>query len=111
MYLPKRSSWRLLVTDFINYLDLFQGSKLRPVIYAPDRDEPNTNNSRVGYEILNLTVTNREISVPKNLFSMVHILNDGNYYNVSGELETAMDLKGYWGTYNIGIRVGIFGNF
>ncbi|CAH0723994.1 unnamed protein product, partial [Brenthis ino] len=97
--LPSRSQLTWSISE-----GLKMGSKLRPVIHAPDRDEPNTNNSRVGYEILNLTVTDRDIFVPKNLFSMVHILNDGNFYNVSGELETAMDLRGYWGTYNIGIR-------
>lgn len=26
-------------------------------------------------------------------------------YNVSGELETLVDLRGYWGTYDIGIHV------
>nr|AAM21151.1 cadherin [Manduca sexta] len=76
--------------------NLKQGVRLEPHIFAPDRDEPDTDNSRVGYEILNLS-TERDIEVPE-LFVMIQIAN------VTGELETAMDLKGYWGTYAIHIR-------
>ncbi|KAJ0177622.1 hypothetical protein K1T71_006495 [Dendrolimus kikuchii] len=69
---------------------------MQPDIYAPDRDEPDTDNSRVGYAILSLTVTNRDIDVP-NLFYMIQV------ENVTGELITAMPLRGYWGTYEIHI--------
>ncbi|XP_045767241.1 cadherin-23-like [Maniola jurtina] len=83
--------------------NLSKGSRLDPYIFAPDRDEPNTNNSRVGYEVANLTLlTERDIVLP-DLFTAVDVYTD-NKYNVSGELETLADLKGFWGTYNIGIR-------
>ncbi|CAB3246981.1 unnamed protein product [Arctia plantaginis] len=72
------------------------GTRLPEYIYAPDKDEPDTDNSRVGYEILNLNILNRDIEVPE-LFTMIQIRN------VTGELETAQDLKGYWGTYAIHI--------
>ncbi|CAH0582882.1 unnamed protein product [Chrysodeixis includens] len=71
-------------------------SRVLPEIYAPDIDEPDTDNSRVGYAILGLEV-NRDIEVPE-LFTMVQI------ENVTGELETAMHLKGFWGTYTIHIQ-------
>ncbi|CAG4946144.1 unnamed protein product [Colias eurytheme] len=74
---------------------------LSPFIHAPDRDEPNTDNSLVGYEILNLTTT-RDVQHPM-LFSIITMRNEELEDNV-GELETAVDLKGYWGTYKIGIR-------
>ncbi|XP_038217094.1 protocadherin Fat 1-like [Zerene cesonia] len=80
---------------------LLKGERLSPFIHAPDRDEPNTNNSLVGYEILNLT-TSRDVQHPM-LFNIITIRNDDLEDNV-GELETAVDLKGYWGTYEIGIR-------
>ncbi|NP_001037682.1 cadherin-like membrane protein precursor [Bombyx mori] len=76
---------------------LTKGTRLQPHIYAPDRDEPDTDNSRVGYAIISLTIANREIEVPE-LFTMIQI------QNVTGELETAMDLRGYWGTYAIHIK-------
>nr|ASV70529.1 cadherin-like protein [Hyphantria cunea] len=72
------------------------GTRLPEYIYAPDADEPDTDNSRVGYAILSLNVLNRDIEVPE-LFTMIQI------QNVTGELETAQDLKGYWGTYAIHI--------
>ncbi|XP_050349459.1 protocadherin Fat 3-like [Nymphalis io] len=83
--------------------NLKKGEKLSPYIHARDRDEPNTDNSRVGYEINALTITNRDIVIP-DLFEIVHIFQSGNIYNVSAELETAVDLRGYWGTYDIHIR-------
>ncbi|XP_063827674.1 protocadherin Fat 3-like [Ostrinia nubilalis] len=73
------------------------GVRVLPEIYAPDRDEPDTDNSRVGYGILDLTITDRNIEVP-DLFTMISIENK------TGELETAMDLRGYWGTYEIFIE-------
>ncbi|XP_068627415.1 cadherin-AgCad1-like [Battus philenor] len=75
---------------------LLKGVRLTPDIYAPDRDEPDTDNSRVGYAILDLSITDRDLEVPE-LFTMIQIRN------VTGELETAMDLKGFWGTYSIHI--------
>lgn len=69
-------------------------------IYAPDIDEPDTDNSRVGYSILNITSTDRDIEVP-DLFIMIEIGGK------TGELETAMDLRGYWGTFGIHILVNI----
>ncbi|XP_013167274.1 PREDICTED: cadherin-23-like isoform X1 [Papilio xuthus] len=86
---PHELSWSVLE-------NLAKGVRLEPDIYAPDRDEPDTDNSRVGYAILNLTITNRDLPLPR-LFNMIQI------QNVTGELETAMDLKGYWGTYSIHI--------
>nr|QFP12818.1 cadherin-related midgut membrane protein [Lymantria xylina] len=76
--------------------NLGAGVRLTPDIYAPGRDEPDTDNSRVGYAILDLTVTNREIELPE-LFTMIQI------QNVTGELETVKHLQGYWGTYDIHI--------
>nr|XP_026498507.1 protein dachsous-like [Vanessa tameamea] len=80
-----------------------KGEKLSPYIHARDRDEPNSNNSRVRYEIRDLAITNRDIIIT-DLFEIVHIFQSGNFYNVSAELETTMDLRGYWGTYDIEIR-------
>ncbi|CAH2040187.1 unnamed protein product, partial [Iphiclides podalirius] len=77
--------------------NLEKGVCLVPDIYAPDRDEPDTDNSRVGYAIDGLTLTDRDLE-PPTLFTMVQI------QNVTGELQTAMDLRGYWGTYTIHIR-------
>ncbi|XP_072929388.1 cadherin-AgCad1-like [Epargyreus clarus] len=87
---PHELSWSILE-------NLEEGKRLSPDIYAPDRDEPDTDNSRVRYDILSLTLTNRDVEPPE-LFVMVNI------DNVTGELETAMPLRGYWGTYAIGIR-------
>lgn len=83
---------------------LFQGIRLNPGIFAEDRDEPNTDNSRVGYEITNLTLTNRDITPPE-LFTVMHVFISDNIYNVSAELEVVRHLKGFWGNYDIGIRV------
>nr|QNS31153.1 cadherin [Cnaphalocrocis medinalis] len=78
--------------------NLLEGVRLSPHIYAPDRDEPDTDNSRVGYRILALAVTDRPgLDVP-DLFTMVQI------QNITGELETALPLRGYWGTYQIHIE-------
>lgn len=67
-------------------------------IYAEDRDEKGHDNSAVGYAILDLTVTNRDIVVPQ-LFNMIQDAN------VTGDLVVAIPLKGYWGTYSIHILV------
>ncbi|KAL0831789.1 hypothetical protein ABMA28_001327 [Loxostege sticticalis] len=72
------------------------GFRVPDEIYAPDFDEPDTDNSRVGYSILNITSTDRDIEVP-DLFIMIEIGGK------TGELETAMDLRGYWGTFGIHI--------
>ncbi|XP_023948291.1 cadherin-23-like [Bicyclus anynana] len=83
--------------------NLSKGSRLSPYIFAPDRDQPDTDNSRVGYAVANLTLlTQRDIHVPV-LFTAVDVYTT-NRFNVSGELETLYDLKGYWGTYDIGIH-------
>ncbi|XP_059054596.1 cadherin-23-like [Achroia grisella] len=75
--------------------DLKEGEELEKIITAPDKDEPDTDNSRVRYYIHNMTVTNRPgFEHPTSLFDMKQL------YNVSGQLVTAMDLKGYWGTYD-----------
>ncbi|VVD00119.1 unnamed protein product [Leptidea sinapis] len=76
---------------------LLKGEILSPDIYAPDRDEPDTDNSRVGYEILSLSCINRDLDHPM-LFDMIQVAN------ITGELITAVDLKGFWGTYDIAIR-------
>ncbi|KAI5634412.1 cadherin domain-containing protein [Phthorimaea operculella] len=77
---------------------LLQGVRLPQDIYAPDRDEPNTPNSHVGYAILDLAAVNRpDLTEVPQLFNMIA------ENNRTGELETAMDLRGYWGTYNIKI--------
>ncbi|CAH2085837.1 unnamed protein product [Euphydryas editha] len=96
--LPSRNELTWSISE-----NLERGHRLSPYIFATDRDEPNTNNSRVGYEILDLRISNRDIEIP-NLFEMIHIFPTGNNYVVAGELETTMDLRGYWGTYNIVIR-------
>ncbi|XP_026330204.1 protocadherin Fat 4-like [Hyposmocoma kahamanoa] len=85
--LPADESWSISENEEV-------GHRLVPDIYAPDDDEEDTDNSRVGYAILDLTITDRDISVPQ-LFHMIQIKN------VTGELEVAMPLKGYWGTYSI----------
>ncbi|XP_052759577.1 LOW QUALITY PROTEIN: cadherin-23-like [Galleria mellonella] len=79
---------------------LLEGELLEGVITAPDRDEPDTDNSRVGYTIHNLTVTDRPGLEHPDLFGMLQL------FNVSGQLYTAVDLKGYWGTY--AIHIGAF---
>ncbi|XP_075975778.1 cadherin-AgCad1-like [Anticarsia gemmatalis] len=76
--------------------NLKAGTRLEDDIYAPDRDEPDTDNSRVGYAILDLSIIDRDIELPE-LFTMIQI------ENVTGELETVRDLRGYWGTYDIHI--------
>ncbi|XP_041988818.1 cadherin-23-like [Aricia agestis] len=81
---------------------LLADTRILPEIYAPDRDEPGTDNWLVGYAILNLTITNRDIEVPE-LFRMIQIQPGNSIDPNTGELETAMDLRGYWGTYAIGI--------
>ncbi|CAK1543812.1 unnamed protein product [Leptosia nina] len=81
---------------------LKKGQKLPRLINAPDRDAPNTPNSRVGYEIVNLTLSNRDVELP-DLFEMVTSWNE-EFNNNVGEIQTVVDLKGYWGTYAIGIR-------
>nr|AEL22856.1 CAD protein [Sesamia inferens] len=78
-----------------------QGVRLEPDIFAPDRDEPGTPNSLVAYRKLNLT-TDRDIELPK-LFDIITIEKEDGI-DQTGELETLMDLKGYWGTYEIHIE-------
>lgn len=73
------------------------------MINAPDRDQPNTPNSKVGYELLNVTLTSRDLPLP-TLFEMVTSWNEDLQNNV-GELQTTIDIKGFWGTYAVGIRV------
>ncbi|CAG9135951.1 unnamed protein product [Plutella xylostella] len=90
--LPPRDQLTWTVSE-----NLDQGIRLVPDIEAPDRDEPNTDNSRVQYEILDLSLVNRDLELPE-LFTMV------NLDNKTGELETTMPLKGFWGTYDIHIR-------
>ncbi|XP_048489545.1 cadherin-87A-like [Plutella xylostella] len=90
--LPPRDQLAWTVSE-----NLDQGIRLVPDIEAPDRDEPNTDNSRVQYEILDLSLVNRDLELPE-LFTMV------NLDNKTGELETTMPLKGFWGTYDIHIR-------
>ncbi|KAM3956312.1 LOW QUALITY PROTEIN: cadherin-AgCad1-like [Aphomia sociella] len=75
-----------------------EGTILEDEITAPDRDEPDTDNSRVRYDIINQTVTDRPGFEHPDLFDMIQV------QNVSGLLVTATDLKGYWGTYAIHIR-------
>ncbi|XP_049870615.1 cadherin-23-like isoform X2 [Pectinophora gossypiella] len=69
----------------------------RDVIYAPDIDEEDTPNSHVGYAILAMTVTNRDLATVPRLLNML------SPNNVTGYLQTAMPLRGYWGTYDISI--------
>nr|AIA80598.1 mutant cadherin [Pectinophora gossypiella] len=69
----------------------------RDVIYAPDIDEEDTPNSHVGYAILAMTVTNRDLDTVPRLLNML------SPNNVTGFLQTAMPLRGYWGTYDISI--------
>uniref|UniRef100_A0A2A4J4H7 Cadherin domain-containing protein n=1 Tax=Heliothis virescens TaxID=7102 RepID=A0A2A4J4H7_HELVI len=81
---------------------LLQGVRVTPDIFAPDRDEPGTDNSRVAYDIVSLTPTDRDITLPQ-LFTMITIEKDRGI-DQTGELETAMDLRGYWGTYEIHVK-------
>ncbi|XP_045516186.1 cadherin-23-like isoform X1 [Pieris brassicae] len=79
-----------------------KGDKLSPLINAPDRDAPNTPNSKVGYDLINVTLTSRDLSLP-TLFEMVTSWNEELQNNI-GELRTTIDMKGFWGTYAVGIR-------
>lgn len=89
---------------YVDWCLSFQGTPLSETIYAFDRDEPETDNARVGYAIDSLTVTNREgLEIP-NLFYM-ETLCAPTIYNCSGRLWVNMDLQGYWGTYDIVIVV------
>lgn len=81
---------------------LTQGMRLSPDIHAHDRDQPFTNNSRVSYEVVGHRPVDRDITVP-DLFSIVTVPNE-ELWEFRGELETLMDLRGYWGTYEIRIR-------
>ncbi|GBP79470.1 Protocadherin Fat 1 [Eumeta japonica] len=92
----------LLVLTKLSVYTRAQGERLQPDIYAPDIDEPDTDNSRVGYGIEALTLLDRDVPVPE-LFVMVDIDNK------TGELETAMALRGYWGSYDIHIWVRAVG--
>lgn len=88
---PSELSWTM-------WENLEEGHILNNEIYAPDIDEPGTDNSRVGYKILALTLQDdRTIEVP-DLFTIVH----DNYK--TGNLVTLMPLRGYWGTYDIWIE-------
>nr|AFJ04291.1 cadherin-like receptor [Spodoptera litura] len=80
-----------------------EGYHIPPEIHAHDRDEPFSNNSRVGYEILSVTLINREIELPQDPFKIETISNFETWRFV-GELVTTMDLRGYWGTYEVEIR-------
>ncbi|XP_047999380.1 protocadherin Fat 1-like [Leguminivora glycinivorella] len=81
---------------------LTQGVRLSPDIHAHDRDQPFTDNSRVAYEVVGHRALDRDVSVP-DLFTIVTVPNE-ELWEFRGELETAMDLRGYWGTYEIRIR-------
>nr|AAV80768.1 cadherin-like Cry1Ac receptor [Heliothis virescens] len=93
--LPEGLSWDISES-------LLQGVRVTPDIFAPDRDEPGTDNSRVAYDIVSLTPTDRDITLPQ-LFTMITIEKDRGI-DQTGELETAMDLRGYWGTYEIHVK-------
>ncbi|XP_013192882.1 cadherin-23 [Amyelois transitella] len=80
--------------------NLQQGVPLNEWIYAHDRDEPCTDNSRVGYSIISLAVTNRELDVPQDMFYM-ETACDEITCECRGRLWTDMALRGFWGTYDI----------
>nr|QCI02835.1 midgut cadherin-like protein [Chilo infuscatellus] len=77
---------------------LLAGELVDPVIFAPDYDEPGTNNSLVGYRVLDMNTT-RDIDVPI-LFETYLIEHDeGN----RARLRTLQDLRGFWGNHMIHI--------
>ncbi|XP_063386111.1 protein dachsous-like [Cydia fagiglandana] len=92
---PDETSWTISE-------GLTQGVRLSPDIHAHDRDQPFTNNSRVAYEVAGLRAVDRDLDVP-DLLTIVTV-PDEELWEFHGELETAMDLRGYWGTYEIRIR-------
>ncbi|XP_053605469.1 protocadherin Fat 3-like [Plodia interpunctella] len=79
-----------------------QATPLNGWIFARDRDEPCTDNSRVGYSINTLAVINRDLDVPQNMFYM-ETNCDEITCECRGRLWTNIDLRGYWGTYDINI--------
>lgn len=80
-----------------------EGKRIPPEIHAHDRDEPFNDNSRVGYEIRSIKLINRDIELPQDPFKIITI-DDLDTWKFVGELETTMDLRGYWGTYDVEIR-------
>lgn len=80
-----------------------QGARLSPQIHATDRDERFTDNSRVSYEVVDIRAIDRDIDVPM-LFD-IETIPDLAAWEFYGELFTTMDLRGYWGTYEIRVRV------
>ncbi|XP_063374408.1 cadherin-23-like [Cydia amplana] len=92
---PEERSWTISE-------GLTEGVRLSPDIHAHDRDQPFTDNSRVSYEVAGLRAVDRDIHVP-DLFTIVTVPNE-DLWEFRGELETTMDLRGYWGTYEIRIR-------
>ncbi|KAF9406502.1 hypothetical protein HW555_013145 [Spodoptera exigua] len=80
-----------------------QGRRIPPEIHAHDRDEPFNDNSRVEYAIQSIKLTNRNVELPQDPFKIITI-NDFEEWKFVGELETTMDLRGYWGTYDVEIH-------
>ncbi|XP_063540838.1 protocadherin Fat 1-like [Cydia strobilella] len=92
---PDERSWQISE-------GLTQGVRLSPDLHANDRDQPFTDNSRVSYEVVEHRAVDRDIDVP-DLFTIITVPNE-ELWEFRGELETTMDLRGYWGTYEIHIR-------
>ncbi|XP_073952672.1 cadherin-AgCad1-like [Choristoneura fumiferana] len=81
---------------------LVQGARLSPQIHATDRDERFTNNSRVSYEVVDIRAVDRDIEVP--ILFDIETIPDLAAWEFYGALFTTMDLRGYWGTYEIRVR-------
>ncbi|KAI8421202.1 hypothetical protein MSG28_008267 [Choristoneura fumiferana] len=71
-------------------------------IHATDRDERFTNNSRVSYEVVDIRAVDRDIEVP--ILFDIETIPDLAAWEFYGALFTTMDLRGYWGTYEIRVR-------
>ncbi|CAG9787433.1 unnamed protein product [Diatraea saccharalis] len=78
---------------------LLEGELVDPIIFAPDIDEPGTDNSRVGYSVLNMTTT-RDIDLPILFDTYLIEREDGN----RARLRTTQALRGYWGTHMVHIK-------
>ncbi|KAK4881842.1 hypothetical protein RN001_005161 [Aquatica leii] len=77
-------------------------------ILAKDIDEPNTNNAKINFEVLDVTKgSDGGADPPKDMFR-VEVEND---YSGIGNLITNYNLRGYYGTYIALIKAFDFGNF
>lgn len=78
----------------------FKGDEVEAVLYAFDEDEPNTDNTKIEFSVIG--IFQEDDSEIEQLFE---VSTDEQYESGVGRLKVVKDLKGYYGTYTLVVRV------